>query len=247
MNEFARVGFNYGSFYYAYILRWQLLSQNQIANTSTIKLQASIYVGANNISWSRGSASLHTSSFTLANTYYRGETVVHTTDVVIPHDASGNGSIYIAGSINTSFLMSGNCGGTINLPRIDRNAPSISISSKTVGEQLATFNYSTNSTLDSLQGRLNNGSWQNISMSNPITLSNLEDDTDYTYQIRGKKASNQIWGNSNTISFKTVAGTFAMVSINRETFKDAEVYIVTGNNVEKISKDRYGIIDGEDS
>ena len=84
-------------------------------------------------------------------------------------------------------------------------------------------------------------------MSNPITLSNLEDDTDYTYQIRGKKASNQIWGNSNTISFKTVAGTFAMVSINRETFKDAEVYIVTGNNVEKISKDQYEIIEGDDS
>ena len=132
-------------------------------------------------------------------------------------------------------------------PLMETISPSISISSKTVGEQLATFNYSTNSTLDSLQGRLNNGSWQNISMSNPITLSNLEDDTDYTYQIRGKKASNQIWGNSNTISFKTVAGTFAMVSINGETFKDAEVYIVTGNNVEKISKDQYEIIEGDDS
>lgn len=247
MNEFARVGFNYGSFYYAYILRWQLLSQDQINNRSTIRVQASIYVGANNISWSSGSASLYNTSFGLSNAYYRGETVVNTQDITVYHDSNGNASIYVGGSINTTFVMSGSCGGTIILPQIDRNAPSISLSSKTILEESATFNYSTNSTLDSLQGRLNNGSWQNISMSNPITLSNLTDDTDYTYQIRGKKASNQMWGNSNTISFKTVAGTFAMVSINGETFKDAEVYIVTENNVEKISKDQYEIIEGDDS
>ena len=84
-------------------------------------------------------------------------------------------------------------------------------------------------------------------MNNPITLSNLSDDTNYTYQIRGKKASNQIWGSSNTISFKTVAGTFAMVSVNGATFKDAEIYIVTENSVEKISKDQYEIIEGDDS
>ena len=247
MNEFARVGFNYGSFYYAYILRWQLLSQNQISNISIARLQASIYVGANSISWSNGTASLHTNSFGLANTYYRGETVVNTIDIPIQHDVNGNASIYVAGSINTTFVMSGNCGGTITLPKIDRNSPSISLSTKSVTEETATFNYSTNSTLDSLQGRLNSGNWQNISMNNPITLSNLSDDTNYTYQIRGKKASNQIWGSSNTISFKTIAGTFAMVSVNGATFKDAETYIVTENSVEKISRDQSEIIEGDDN
>ena len=247
MNEFARAGFNYGSFYYAYILKWQLLSQDQINNRSTIRVQASIYVGANNISWSSGSASLYNTSFGLANTYYRGETVVNSQDITVYHDSNGDASIYVGGSINTSFVMSGNCGGTIYLPKIDRNAPSISLSIKSIAEETATFNYSTNSTLDSLQGRLNSGNWQNISMNNPITLSNLSDDTNYTYQIRGKKASNQIWGSSNTISFKTVAGTFAMVSVNGATFKDAEIYIVTENSVEKISKDQYEIIEGDDS
>jgi hypothetical protein len=247
MNEFARVGFNYGSFYYAYILRWQLLGQDQINNRSTIRVQASIYVGANNISWSSGSASLYNTSFGLSNTYYRGETVVNTQDITVYHDSNGDASIYVGGSINTKFVMNGNCGGTIPLPHIDRNAPSISLSSKTIKEKSATFNYSTNSTLDSLQGKLNNGSWQNISMSNPITLSNLTDDTNYTYQIRGKKSSNQIWGYSNIISFKTVAGTFAMVSVNEGIFKDAEIYVVTESNVEKISKEQYKIIEGDDS
>lgn len=247
MNEFARVGFNYGSFYYAYILKWQLLNQDKINNRSTIRVQASIYVDANNISWSSGSASLYNTSFGLANTYYRGETVVNTQDITVNHDSNGNASIYIGGSINTTFVMSGNCGGTINLPQIDRNAPSVSLSIKNIEEETATFNYSTNSTIDSLQGRLNGGNWQNISMSNPITLSGLEDDTNYTYQIRGKKTSNQMWGSSNTISFKTVAGIFAMVSINGEAFKDAEVYIVTESGVEKISKDQYEIIEGDDN
>ena len=247
MNEFARVGFNYGSFYYAYILKWQLLSQEKINNRSIIRVQASIDVGANSISWSRGSASLYNTSFDLSNIYYRGETIVNTQDITVYHDMNGDASIYVEGSINTSFVMNGSCGGTITLPPIDRNAPVISLSSKSVLEESATFNYSTNSTLDSLQGRLNNGSWQNISMSNPITLSNLTDDTDYTYQIRGKKASNQIWGNSNTISFKTVAGTFAMTSINGATFKDSEVYIIIENSVKKISKDQYEIIEGDGS
>ena len=246
MNEFARVGFNYGSFYYAYILRWQLLSQNQINNSSNIRVQASIYVGANNISWSRGSAALNNSSFGLANTYYRGETVVNTQDITVWHDSSGNASIYIGGSISTTFVMNGSCGGTIYLPQLDRNAPSISLSSKNIGEESATFNYTTNSTLDSLQGKVNNGSWQSISMSNPISLFNLTDDTNYTYQLRGKKASNQMWGYSNIISFKTVAGTFAMVSVNGQTFKDAEVYTVTKTGVEKIAKDQYKIIEGDD-
>ena len=173
--------------------------------------------------------------------------VVNSQDITVYHDSNGDASIYVGGSINTSFVMSGNCGGTIYLPKIDRNAPSISLSIKSIAEETATFNYSTNSTLDSLQGRLNSGNWQNISMNNPITLSNLSDDTNYTYQIRGKKASNQIWGSSNTISFKTVAGTFAMVSVNGATFKDAEIYIVTENSVEKISKDQYEIIEGDDS
>ena len=37
-----------------------------------------------------------------------------------------------------------------------------------------------------------------------------------------------------------------MVSVNGQTFKDAEVYTVTKNGVEKIAKDQYKIIEGDD-
>ena len=93
MNEFARVGFNYGSFYYAYILKWQLLSQNQVSGTSSIRIQSSIYVeGANNINWTRGSASLNNVSFSLSNSYPRGETIVNSQDITVQHDSNGNAS-----------------------------------------------------------------------------------------------------------------------------------------------------------
>lgn len=248
MNEFARVGFNYGSFYYAYILKWQLLGQNQVDGSSSIRIQASIYVeGANNISWSRGSASLNNVSFSLANSYPRGETVVNTQDIAVQHDSSGQASIYISGSIDTTFVMSGSCGGTINgIPSIDRSAPSLNLSISSILENSASFSYSANSNIDSLQGRLNNSGWQNLSLSNPITITGLIDDSNYTYQVRGKKASNQVWGASNTVSFKTMAGTFAMSSIDGASFVDAEVYVVTGEMVEKISKDQYIILVGDD-
>ena len=247
MNEFARVGFNYGSFYYAYILKWQLLSQNQVSGTSSIRIQSSIYVeGANNINWTRGSASLNNVSFSLSNSYPRGETIVNSQDITVQHDSNGNASVYISGSIDTTFIMNGSCGGTINLPWIDRNSPSLSLVTTSVSENSAVLSYSTNSSLDSLQGRLNNGSWQNLPLSNPITITGLTDDSNYTYQVRGKKASNQIWGASNTISFKTKAGTFAMVSVNGSALVDAEVYVVTEEMVEKISKDQYTILVGDD-
>lgn len=244
MNEFARAGFNSGSFYYAYILKWQLIRRDVVNNYSVIRIQASIYTDAGYISWTRGSASLYNSSFGLSNTYYRGETVVNTQDITVYHDSNGKGSIYISGSIDTTYIMNGSCGGTITLQDIDRSAPSISLSNKEVTENSASFNYSSNSNLDMLQGSLDGASWQSISMNNPIVLSNLDDDTTYSYRVRGRKSSNQIWGYSSTISFKTIAGTFALVSLNGARFIDAEVYIIDSSGVQKISKDQYEIISG---
>ena len=54
-------------------------------------------------------------------------------------------------------------------------------------------------------------------------------------------------GNVFGVSFKTVAGTFAMVSVNEGIFKDAEIYVVTECNVEKISKEQFIILEGDDS
>lgn len=238
MNEFARIGFNYGSYYYAYILKWQLLGSDRINNYSTIRLQASIYVGANYINWSNGSASIYGSSFGLATQYNKGETVVYTKDVNVYHDVNGNASIYVEGSINTTFLMNGSCGGTINIPKIDRTPPTVSVANTEITEADATFSYSVNSAVDSIQARLNGGSWFSVS-SNPFKVSNLLEDTNYTIQLRAKRTINQVWGYSSTLSFRTITGTFAMISEKGLPFKDAEVYLVTESMIQKISKDQY--------
>lgn len=243
MNEFARVGFNYGSYYYAYILKWKLLSQDKINNNSKIRLQASIYVGANYISWSSGSASLHGTSFNLATTYNSGETVVYTKDITVNHDSNGKASVYVSGSINTTFLMSGNCGGTINLPIIDRSAPNVSISINEITEKSVMFSYSSNSSYDEVEARLNNDNWFKIS-SSPATIDNLIEDTNYALQVRVRKTSNHVWGTSGSISFKTIAGTFAAVSIKGSTFIQAETYLITTKSVEKLTKDQYKSIVG---
>lgn len=244
MKEFARYTASSGSFRYHYILKWELVKQYIQNNYSRIRLQASILVeGANNISWSRGNATLHSNSFGLATSYSRGETVVYSTEINVNHDSQGKGSITVSGSISTTFLMNGSCQGTITLPDIDRSEPIVKLSLNEATENGATFKWEANTAVGSLQGRLNGGAWQSISGS-PFKISNLKEDTEYTYQIRAQKTSNNVYGQSNTVSFKTLAGTFAEVSINGLSFNKADVYIITSTSTKKITKDEYQIIVG---
>lgn len=244
MQEFARYTASSGSFRYHYILKWELVKQYTQNNYSRIKLQASILVeGANNISWSRGSATLHSNSFGLANTYYRGETVVYSTEINVNHNAQGKGSITVSGSISTTFLMNGSCQGTITLPDIDRSSPTVKLTLNEVSENGASFKWEANTAVGALQGRLNGGAWQGISGS-PFKISNLQEDTEYTYQIRAQKTSNNVYGQSNVVTFKTLPGTFAEVSINGLPFKKSDVYMITSATTKKLTKDEYQIIVG---
>lgn len=244
MKEFARYTASSGSFRYHYILKWELVKQYTQNNYSRIKLQASILVeGANNIYWSRGSAALHSNSFGLATSYPRGETVVYSTEINVSHNSQGKGSITISGSISTTFLMNGSCQGTIPLPNIDRTAPTVKLSLNEATENGASFKWEANTAVGSLQGRLNGGSWQNISGS-PFKISNLQEDTEYTYQIRAQKTSNNVYGQSNVVTFKTLPGTFAEVSINGLPFKKSDVYMITSATTKKLTKDEYQIIVG---
>lgn len=238
MNEFARIGFNSGSFYFAYILRWKLLDQSITGNYSKVKLQASIYVGANYINWTWGKGNLHGSEFNLASKYSKGETVVASKDITVKHDANGNASIYISGSISSSYVMNGSCGGTISLPKIDRSAPNISLSIPEIKENSITIRYAVNVACDSVQARLNSGTWFSIEAS-PTIINDLSEETTYSIQLRAKKTSNQVWGNSSSISFKTLAGTFAFISKNGSSFKAAETYIIENDLKIKLSKDQY--------
>lgn len=112
------VGFAWGS----YELAYDLLGQNVAGNYSTVRLYGILHVTGTYVSWSRGSASVHTSGLQSIGTYYsRGDHTVITRDFTFGHDNSGNFSAYIGASLSTTYT-SGNTGGTLTLPSIPRQA-----------------------------------------------------------------------------------------------------------------------------
>ena len=103
-----------------YELAYDLLSQSVANNTSTVRLYGILHVTNNYISWSSGSASVHVSGLQAIGTYYsRGDYTVITRDFTWSHDNNGNFSAYVGASLSTTFV-SGDTGGIITLPRINR-------------------------------------------------------------------------------------------------------------------------------
>ena len=104
-----------------YQLAYDLLSQNIANNTSNVRLYGILNVTNNYVSWSRGTASVHTESAGIGTYYSRGSHVLIQRDFTWGHDNSGNFNTYIGASLSTTFV-SGDCGGNISLPQIPRQA-----------------------------------------------------------------------------------------------------------------------------
>ena len=104
-----------------YQLAYDLLSQNIENNTSTVRLYGILNVTNNFVSWSRGTASVHTESAGIGTYYAKGSYTLITRDFTWNHDSSGNFSSYIGASLSTTFV-SGSTGGVITLPSIPRQA-----------------------------------------------------------------------------------------------------------------------------
>ena len=104
-----------------YQLAYDLLSQNIENNTSTVRLYGILNVTNNFVSWSRGTASVHTESAGIGTYYAKGSHTLITKDFTWNHDSSGNFSSYIGASLSTTFV-SGSTGGVITLPSIPRQA-----------------------------------------------------------------------------------------------------------------------------
>lgn len=112
-----------------YQLHYDLIGQNASTNTSTVRFSGVLEVTNSYVSWSRGSASVHTSGLQGIGTYYgRGSHTLITRDFDFTHDSNGNCSVYIGASLSTTFV-SGDCGGTMTLPQIKRSAVTNSVTS----------------------------------------------------------------------------------------------------------------------
>lgn len=111
----STLSFNGGN----YQLGYDLLSQDVGNNSSTVRLYGILNVTNNYISWTRGTASVHTASVNLATTYNRGTHTLVTADFTFTHNDEGNLTIAPGFSLNTTFVnVSGT--GNITLPQIAR-------------------------------------------------------------------------------------------------------------------------------
>ena len=109
-----------------YQLRYDLLSQDTANNKSRVRLYGVLEVTNNYISWSRGTASVHTESGGIGTYYGKGTHTLIERDFEWGHDNNGDFSVYIGASLSTTFV-SGSCGGTITLPHINRYAKTNSV------------------------------------------------------------------------------------------------------------------------
>lgn len=102
-----------------YQLSYDLLSQSTANNTSRVRFYGVLNVTNNYVSWSRGTASVHTASTGIGTYYSKGSHTLITADFTFTHNSDGNFSAWIGASLSTTFV-SGSTGGTLTLPRILR-------------------------------------------------------------------------------------------------------------------------------
>lgn len=103
-----------------YQVGYDVLWTNVTSGQWGIRIYGVLNVTNNNISWSRGSASAHTTSTSIGTYYSKGSYTLVSGDFTFSCDGNGNLSQYIGGSLSTTFV-SGDTGGTISL-HMDRYA-----------------------------------------------------------------------------------------------------------------------------
>lgn len=125
-----------------YQIGYDLISQSVSNYSSTLKVYGVLNVTGNYVSWSSGTARVWNTTNNLSTGYSNGSYVLAQETITIPHSADGTRSIYIGGALTTSYVSSGEIGGTAVLPKIERypqilNAPNFN------DEENPTVTYST--------------------------------------------------------------------------------------------------------
>lgn len=139
----------------------------------------------------------------------------------------------------------------VSFPTIPRYANvSCSLNSKTVNS--VKLNYSVDATIDYIRGRINGGSWINLS-GNPVTFTGLAPATAYNLQLQVRRKDSQLWSESNTISVTThdIAkitsasdyniGTNTSISFTNPSGSTVNAWIEKGSSTDLLSSKRTGI------
>ena len=131
--------------------------------------------------------------------------------ITVSHNSDGKKSITIGFSTKVYYSPASEYGGTMTLTNIDRTAPSVSISTSGITASSVTVKATASTTCNRWDYSTNNGSnWVNFSTTSGAsaskTITGLSPNTTYNIKVRARKSHNHVYGNSGSISVKTLGG-----------------------------------------
>ena len=199
-------------------------SQSVTGNYSNVTLKVylsywDLYVGAKDdgvINIAGNSSNFSTAAISESSSGWKKKLIAQKT-VTVYHDGNGNANCYLGASWRFSGTYSGTSIGTItaeqtvSLDKLDRSAPSISISVSDITANSVKLSASASTTCDIWDYTTNNwGSYKRYSTSagtsNSITITGLSPNTSYTIAVRARKQYNHVVGSSGTKTIKTLGG-----------------------------------------
>ncbi len=133
------------------------------------------------------------------------------------HNADGSKTVTLATTYsNSGTSQAGTYSGSANitLPKIDRTAPTFTTHSvNNVTTTSITINRVNNVACDQVQYSLNGGAWTTTTTGATYTISGLTENTSYTIKTRARKTSNQVWGESSTLTQQTHPNTVGVSQV----------------------------------
>lgn len=221
----------------------KVISQNVVANTSTIALGMYVY-SQYSIAWSDfgtngtsyiGTATSGANCFTFTNGQSGSGTkwLVEDKQVTVSHNSNGTLTlpIYWHWGVNSPWGQYTGPSGSYNvtLSTIDRAAPTVTFSVSAITANGFKISANSTSTADIWQYSTNGGStWTTFSTtastSASVTLSSLSPNTSYTVKVRARRQYNQVYGTSGSSTVKTLGGA-VVNSVSTVTADNARVTI----------------------
>lgn len=231
----------------------KVISQNVIANTSTIALGMYVY-SQYSIAWSDfgtngtsyiGTATSGANCFTFTNGQSGSGTkwLIENKQVTVSHNSNGTLTlpIYWHWGVNSPWGQYTGPSGSYNvtLSTIDRVAPTVTFSVSSITANGFKISASSTSTADVWQYSTNGGSsWTQFSTtagtSASVMLSSLSPNTSYTVKVRVRRQYNQVYGTSGSSTVKTLGGA-VVNSVNTVTADHATVSITINVTVYEAS------------
>ena len=233
----------YGSTYGAYDGRYMYLTINETTNAktnkSTLSWTLTVKGGSSNY-YSTGATTVKingTTVYSKARTEWstyefpaaKGSTS-GTLDVT--HNADGSKSITVEFKTVVYYgeWAIADYGGTMTLTKIDRAAPTVTLTTSNITASGVTINATASTTCDRWDYSTDNGStWVNFSTSSGTTqskaITGLTPNTTYNIKVRARKSTNEVYGTSAAASVKTLGGS-VISSVNTFTADNSTAQIV---------------------